>query len=306
MLTLALAKSPSDRYVDMNVFATNLEKLVFDIQLPEVNNQKISYSIDAINIPEQDNSRRVSKIDGMTMIYIPGGEFEMGSVEGREDEQPVHTVYLDPYWIDETEVTNKMFAKFLNENGNKSEKGSKWFFDNSPYTPISKISGRWQVEEGFEDHPVVEVNWYGAYAYSQWAGRRLPTEAEWEKAARGTNGWKFPWGNHKPDKTLLNFYSKVGMTTPVRSYLDGASIYGVLDMAGNVWEYVVDWYDPDYYKSLQETRWRNPKGPQSGTYKVGRGGSWINGIDFVRSTSRISLDPYTADMNIGFRCVLEA
>lgn len=166
--------------------------------------------------------------DGMILLDVPAGEFEMGSsVSGSDIEKPVHTVYLDDFLIDQTEVTNAMYTLCvqaskcdqLDENANYSE----------------PTNGQ---------HPVAYVDWNNATAYCEWAGRRLPTEAEWEKAARGTDGRIYPWGDKDPSKDFLNFNSgNVSSTTPVGSYPNGASPYGAFDMAGNVWEWVADWFD---------------------------------------------------------------
>ena len=157
------------------------------------------------------------------------------------------------------------------------------------------------------NHPVVCVNWNQAKAYCQWAGGRLPTEAQWEKAARGTDERKYPWGDGLPTCAIANYYGKdnykaacVGDTTEVGSYPSGVSPYGMLDMSGNVWEWVNDWYGENYYQSSPQ---KNPPGPGSGTFRVKRGGSWIYGSRFVRASYRGWYLPVIRNNYSGFRCV---
>jgi len=226
----------------------------------------------------------VSEIDGMQLVYVPAGSFMMGSEDGNSDEKPVHEVYLDAYWIDRTEVTNAMFERFVEATGHDARPG-------------------WRITaSGKADHPVRYVNWFDADAYCRWAGRSLPTEAQWEKAARGTDGRKYPWGNQEPDESRCNFELNEDGTTPVGKYSPkGDSPYGVADMAGNVWEWVADWYDEGYYRSAPG---ENPPGPGSGTGRVLRGGSWGNVAGSVRSSFRGSDLPDVRSGSNGFRCAL--
>ena len=245
---------------------------------------------------------QVSSKDGMTIVYVPEGEFIMGSDDGQNDESPVHTVYLDAFWIDQTEVTNAMYRQCV-EAGICDEPSDVYFYNDDLYG----------------DHPVVYVNWDDADTYCNWAGRRLPTEAEWEKAARSTVGWVYPWGDVFTG-LYLNYCDRLcpygwkdekwsdgfNRIAEVGSYPKGASRYGALDMLGNVWEWTADWYDKDYY-SISPSE--NPMGPEKGIYKVMRGGSWSTSIDSIRSSNRnqnfsSSMDIYDGD--IGFRCVLPA
>jgi formylglycine-generating enzyme required for sulfatase activity len=228
----------------------------------------------------------------MVLVYVPAGEFTMGSKDGGSDAQPVHTVYLDAYWIDQTEVTNAMYAKCVAAgkcqplSSNASHTRSS-YYNNTQYA----------------NYPVVYVDWNDAQTYCAWAGRRLPTEAEWEKAARGTDGRIYPWSGYSPTCSLANYWtmdgSCIGDTIKVGSYLAGASPYGALDMAGNVWEWAADWYAENYYASSPLS---NPTGPASGQVRVLRGGSWGDSVDDIRSAFRFRFNPDKANSYQGFRC----
>ena len=220
----------------------------------------------------------VSEVDGMALVNVQEGEFEMGSEDGDNDERPVHMVYLDAFWIDRTEITNDQIRQCYEQGG-------------CVYGPSRSGNDK-------KDHPTVYIGWFEAEAYCAWAGRRLPTEAEWEKAARGTNGRTYPWGE-EIDCNLANYNGCVSDTNQVGSYPDGASLYGALDMAGNVWEWVADWYSETYYASSPT---ENPTGPDSGTHRVLRGGSWGSS---VRSTDRYGLTPSkNGSSSGGFRCAM--
>lgn len=228
--------------------------------------------------------------DNMHLVYVPAGEFTMGSNDGEEDERPVHQVYLDAYWIDQTEVTNAMYAKCVEANqcNPPGIKGS--------YTQFSYFNN-----PEFSDYPVIYISWNDALSYCTWAGRTLPTEAQWEKASRGVEGQTYPWGNVDAKESLLNFNSIVGDTTKVGSYPKGVSIYGTLDMAGNVSEWVIDWYSDIYYESSPSS---NPLGPDSGKLRVLRGGSWSSSSSEVRSADRNGSNPSVPLVYVGFRCAL--
>jgi formylglycine-generating enzyme required for sulfatase activity len=231
--------------------------------------------------------------DGMEMVYVPGGTFEMGSTAGEDDEQPVHEVILDSFWIDQTEVTNSQYARCRADG-----------MCSIPYLTSSARRDNYFGVSEYDDYPVIFVEWGQADTYCQWAGARLPTEAEWEYAARGPDGNKYPWGSDLPIDTdsLLNHNWSIGDTTQVGSYPDGASWVGALDMAGNVWEWVADWYDPDYYASSPS---HNPPGPETGDYKVLRGFGWYDTTVYVRAATRIGFEPLLHSGAVGFRCVVE-
>lgn len=242
--------------------------------------------------PPGVGSVRVSQQDGMELVYVPAGEFQMGSNDREEDEKPMHGVYLDAFWIDRTEVTNAMFARCVEAGACRP--------------PVSNISSRRQSyfdNPEFADFPVIFVTWGQANDYCAWAGRRLPTEAEWEKAARGTEGYICPWGNNSPSSNQLNFNGENGDTTRTGNYPAGASVYGALDMAGNVWEWVSDWYSS---KAYAQPVYENPTGPEDGTRRVLRGGSWYYPLNEIRAANRFSASDNTALNDIGFRCALPA
>jgi len=243
-------------------------------------------------------SARISPGDGMRMVFVPAGEFIMGG-DAYFDERPIRLVTLDSFWIDQTEVTNAMFADFLNQWGNRKEGGDAWLDTTDEDVRIHLINGFWRSEQLYENHPVVEVTWFGANAYCSWAGRRLPTEAEWEKSARGIQGNIFPWGNKDPTPDLLNFNNNFGDTTKVGSYPRGAGPYGALDTAGNVWEWVADRHSRTYYSS---SPLENPLGPDTGFFRVLRGGGWNSRDTYVRSMHRNRGAPTISHHFVGFRC----
>jgi formylglycine-generating enzyme required for sulfatase activity len=241
----------------------------------------------------------------MVMVYVPGGEFQMGSkIPNWADEQPAHDVTLNEFWLDQTEVTNAQFTRFLNNEGELTNGNATWLDIESESCLIVEEEGEFQPKSGYADHPVVEVSWYGAEAYCEWAGARLPTEAEWEYAARGPEGYTYPWGDTSPTCDLVQYGSCSGRTVPVGTFPDGASWCGALDMAGNVWEWVADWYDEAYY---ERSRTSNPTGPSSGSDKVQRGGAW-NGYStsFMRGATRTAKAPESTDFNKGFRCARDS
>ncbi|MBN2572791.1 MAG: SUMF1/EgtB/PvdO family nonheme iron enzyme [Ignavibacteriales bacterium] len=297
----------------------------------------------SINIPKL-GTIQIREIDGMEMVYVPAGSFEMGSSDKQLDdameecrkfyhsekdcqkyiykEKPKHKVTLDAFWIDKTEVTNAQFCRFLNTNGNQIEEGVYWFEPgagsrNVLYGYIEKLNEKFIPKEGYENYPVIEVSWYGASAYCKWIGGRLPTESEWEYAARGINNFVYPWGNnfngrfvnYRDSSFIFDNYGKdtsfndgYPKWSPVGTYPKGASWCGALDMSGNVHEWVNDWWSENYYAISPI---KNPKGPDRGTLKIGRGGSWYDPSWHVRSSYRKGLSLSSARMHwIGFRCVI--
>lgn len=228
---------------------------------------------------------RISQTDGMMQVYVPAGEFEMGSAmddpRADEDEKPLHRVYLDSFWMDRTEVTNEMYAQ-CTVSGVCSPPAHSFRF----------------LQPEYASHPAIGISWFQAQTYCEWAGRRLPTEAEWEKAAHGADRRIYPWGNTPPTSELLNFDQIVDDTTPAGSYPNGVSPYGALDMAGNAWEWVADWYDPEYYARSPAA---NPTGGSAGILKVLRGGDRNSNPDNIRVTERFWAFPGRNDLD-GFRC----
>jgi len=258
-------------------------------------------------LPPSPGATWMRPIDGAVMVYVPEGEFLMGSsdADGKAgaDEKPAHTVTLSGFWIDRTEVTNAQFVRFLNAvEGYQGRCGGQDCAESKVEDPDSHIlsqEGQYLAGSGFEDHPATEVTWYGAQAYCQWAGARLPTEAEWEKAARGTDGRLYPWGNDAADCGKAQYADCSGATAAVGSRAAGASPYGALDMAGNVWEWVADWYDPGYYSRSPA---QNPQGAEPDRYKAFRGGSWGYLATFIRAADRGRNKPWYSGFNVGFRC----
>jgi formylglycine-generating enzyme required for sulfatase activity len=250
--------------------------------------------------------------DGMTLVYVPEGEFVMGidaddalaecqkyhaecKRDTFTDEEPQHIVVLDAYWIDQTEVTNGMYARCVAANvcshPNIDSSRRDIYYGNSY----------------FDNYPVVYVGWRSAQTYCEWADRRLPTEAEWEKAARGTSGNIYPWGNDAPNNTLLNFNDEVGDTTEVGKYPKGASPYGVLDMAGNVQEWVGSLKE-DYPYNMEDGREDlNPSDPNFIQLWIAQRSCHFSCSDFsVRSTNRNRFLPLFGDVWTGFRCATDA
>ncbi len=245
--------------------------------------------------------------DGAPMVLIPAGDFQMGDAlnEGWDDEIPVHTVYVEEFYMDIYEVTNSRYSNFLNEYGKNTDTSGNELLDiSSPYCLIEKAGSIYRPKAGYEDHPVVGVSWYGASAYAEFYDKLLPTEAQWEKAARGgLSGKRYPWGNGISHNDA-NYGGTGGRdtwreTSPVGSFrANGHDLY---DMVGNVWEWCADWYDNEYYSVSPG---RNPAGPVSGRFRVLRGGSWNDTPDFLRVAARGGESPSYADSVVGFRCIV--
>ena len=248
----------------------------------------VQYEIASYDIrqpfPVMPKSSKVSPKDGMTQIYIPAGEFIMGSGDDLRTDNPQHRVYMDSFWMDEVEVTNAMYAKCFKVGicGHPANYDTYY--------------GIW----AYRDYPVVYVNWYQADQYCHWVGRSLPTEAQWEKAARGTDGRRYPWGNRLPTPLLANFnLSMIGEPVPAFRYPLGASPYGALNMAGNVREWIADWYDESYYQS---SPYANPTGPATGTQRSLRSGSYAEDQQQISVYTRFKHLPDSAGLSRGFRC----
>ncbi len=257
---------------------------------------------------ETPATTRVSTIDGMPQVFIPAGTFRMGGldVHATSNEKPAHDVTLNAFWMDQLEVTNGMYALCVGSGACEA-----------PHLLKSQRRLDYYNNPEFKDYPVVYVTWGQAHAYCAWAGRRLPTEAEWERAARGDDFRTFPWGEAKPDGTFANFNFMVGDTMRVGSYPAGASPFGALDMAGNVAEWVNDYFDLKAYETSQSA---NPQGPAvSYTYqRVVRGGSLGDAEINIRLSKRsavpgpnpkAALDPAALigdySPRIGFRCAMD-
>ncbi len=229
-------------------------------------------------------------------ILIPAGEFQMGCDMSNPietcspNQKPLHAVYLDAYFIDKYEVTNARYKACVEAGG-----------CTPPWQNNSYTRSHYYGNPEFDNYPVIRVDWYQAAAFCTWGGKRLPTEAEWERAARGNQDTrKFPWGNLPADDTLLNYNNRLHDTDAVGSYPGGASPDGLMDMAGNVWEWVNDWYAGAYYKS---SPLENPPGPLTGEYRVRRGGSWLNKESDMRVAERSLKPPEHWPSAIGIRCV---
>jgi iron(II)-dependent oxidoreductase len=234
------------------------------------------------------------------MIRIPAGPFTMGSNEGRDDERPAHTVTLASFEIDRLQVTNAEFARFLERHGATDAHGRRYFDWDDGDARIHRVDGVWRADKGFEDHPVVEASWKGALAYCQSLGKRLPTEAEWEKAARGTDARRHPWGDTMPSAAHARFASAWNDTVPVSAHVAHPSPYGVVGMAGNAWHWVSSAYRPYPYRDDDGREDLSP-----GPVRATRGGGHDSSADALRTTERgrtLSRAPAAGHHNIGFRC----
>ena len=261
---------------------------------------------EAADLPSsKDTSSTASEVikgkDGAPMFLIPSGPFLMGSNDGLPNERPEHMVTIKAFYIDQYEVTAGRYQKFL-EMGKRE---------------IPSLTDD-DAGRSLEDRPAVGVTWMEAVAYCAWAGKRLPTEAEWEKAARGTDGRRYPWGAMQPFVDIANYnrglwVSEAITLVPVGSGLEGMSVrhglkeggrspYGLAHMAGNAAEWVNDWYDREYYQKSPNT---DPSGPNSGEKRILRGGSWADLPTALRVTARFSAEPEFEDRTVGFRCTMD-
>jgi len=240
------------------------------------------------------------------MVFIPEGSFLMGyntendAEWGDIDEEPVHEVFLHSYYIDRYEVNASDFSYFLNIYPGQASR----YIQTGTGVTIEKVADVFRPRAGLENYPANRVSWHGADAYCRWVNKRLPTEAEWEKAARGIDHRIFPWGDEYPTNDKVTFrrkFAQLGFKAmeAVNSMPKGRSPYGARHMAGNVWEWVADWYKDNYY---DETPFANPKGPDSGISKVLRGGNWYYKAYYMRTTYRFNERPEIFKIWQGFRC----
>jgi eukaryotic-like serine/threonine-protein kinase len=250
---------------------------------------RLRYEIASFNIgyesPFTPIDSKASAVDGMLQVYVPEGEFLMGKEGEPDEDSPMRKIYLQAYWMDQVEVTNSMYERCV-DAGSCS----------LPAIRLNPYYGNWI----YRNHPVVYVNWFQAVEYCAWAGRRLPTEAEFEKAARGTEKYKYPWGSAEPNPRLANYAeSLIGESVSVYRYPFGASPYGALNMVGNVREWVADWYSETYY---QETILINPTGPDTGFERSMRSGAYDADANELLVTWRYKHEPQSAGLSRGFRC----
>ncbi len=234
------------------------------------------------------------------MIVIPAGVFTMGSDDGPEDERPAHQINLAIFEIDRLPVTNSQFAEYIGAIGTHNKGGERLYDFDDPDARIHRLGNRWAADRGYENHPVVEPTWAGARDYCAWRGKRLPTEAEWEKAARGNDARKYPWGNSPPDAKRARFAMRFNDTAPADGFLAGASPYGILDMAGNAWEWVSSAYRPYPYNASD-----GREDLKAGPLRATRGGGHDSPAEDITTTQRgrtLSRNPASGHHNIGFRC----
>ncbi|MCK4761084.1 MAG: SUMF1/EgtB/PvdO family nonheme iron enzyme [Candidatus Aminicenantes bacterium] len=270
---------------------------------------------EGVEPPKKAEAPAILKIekDDTEMVLIPEGNFIYGAREDDKkayaDEKPQQTIFLPAFYMDIYPVTNSRYCRFLNELKPENEDLEKWINLSGKYDGeygkekcrIIRKGKDYDVERGYENYPVIYVSWFGAEAYANWCGKRLPYEVEWEKAGRGTEGSIYPWGN-KFDKSLYNSEeSGIRHTTPVNAYPKGKSPFGCIDMAGNVWEWCADWYEDNNDKTGPG---RSLKGPDGGSARVLRGGSWILDAGRCRASYRLYVVPGDRGLDLGFRLSL--
>lgn len=237
-----------------------------------------------------------------TIILVEGGSFIMGTDKGKEWDRPPHEVQINSFYIDQYEVTNADYCAFLNQHGNRKEGGTLWLDIESTDCPIEKIEGKFVPKEGLARHPVVEVTWYGANAYAQKMGKRLPTEAEWEYAARGGNKSKqFKFSGAGNPLEIGWFISNTKGAKPIGTKKPNE--LGIYDMSGNAYEWCADWYDRLYYAKSPKDNPPGAEKQEDEAFKVIRGGSWLSTPDLLRCTRRNNYNPEFSDYVTGFRCV---
>ena len=266
--------------------------------------QPLAYTVED---PESDGPDASPDLQGM--VLIEAGEFRMGSNEA-DHEKPIHSVYVDAFYMDKYEVTNAEYAEFLNAKGKHTNASIAWLLIGSDACRIEYVSRVYRPKAGYDNHPVVLVSWYGAMAYAAWAGKRLPTEAEWEKAARGgLSDLKYPWGN-SIDSTNANYNRHVKDTTAVGKY--AANGYGLYDMSGNVWEWCLDEYNAGFYaisparnplSGANSIQWMLDNYTGVNSNRVMRGGHYTSHAQAVRVATRNQTQPRVMNGGIGFRCV---
>lgn len=282
---------------------TNLFYILIILSIPLLFTFACSEGMDTSIVATHTYETMTTSKDDAVMVYVPAGDFLMGTSDADielyqeifplreisrfDNERPQRTVFVDAFYIDQLEVTNQQFKQFITETSYEP----KHYLDYPPHNNT--------------DLPAIVLEWADAVAYAEWAGKRLPTEAEWEKAARGTDGRIWPWGNEW-DATKLSGNDGTGLidgyelTAPVGQFPQGASPYGAFDMAGNLWEWVSDWYDEDYYQTAPHI---NPSGPETGDGHVLKGGGWAENLDFTRCANRFGGNP--GSLLRGFRCAMD-
>lgn len=276
VFVIASCGSPTPEVITVVVTATNppIEAATATPDLPPA----------PVALGGPQNGETIKWIDGSVLVYIPAGNFTMG--DGGFD-APMHSVSLDGYWIQQTKVTNRMYDQCVKAG--------------VCTPPNQELGGPVFTNPEYASHPVVGVSWDQSQAYCSWIQGNLPTEAQWEKAARGVNGNTYPWGNSEPTCGVLNFANCYGRTTNVDTYADGKSPFGLYDMAGNVFEWIFDLYDANYYN---QSPVENPTGPQAGTYRVVRGSSFETDDEQIATSIRRYNEQTDSGRDIGFRCVV--
>ncbi len=290
---LIISSSPNMAQVVINGKKIGLTPI--DQQFPsgnhqlEINKENHNKHVQSFSITSNKNTFLDIKLQSSHnevsgMVLIPAGEFIAGNDNSEENEKPARKVWVDAFYIDKYEITNSQFRDFVRSTNHRP--------------PVFL----YQKHLGGNNQPVVGVSWLDAKTYAKWAGKRLPTEAEWEKAARGTDGRKYPWGTLWDKEKTNSAETKTMQPTSVGNFSGGASPYGVMDMAGNGWEWTADWFVNNYYSFAPS---KNPKGARFGTTRSVRGGSWIENSKMLTTTYRKGVLPTLRTSNTGFRCVMD-